>query len=50
MLAAADRAEVDTLTAWRAETTRDFTLRLLRGDDLLAEFGRAVAAELELLR
>jgi medium-chain acyl-[acyl-carrier-protein] hydrolase len=50
VLAAADRAEVDTLTAWRAETTRAFTLRLLRGDDLLAEFGRVVAVELELLR
>jgi len=50
VLAAADRAEVETLTAWRAETTRAFTLRLLRGDDLLAEFGRAVAVELELLR
>jgi len=49
VLAAADRAEVETLTAWRAETTRAFTLRLLRGDDLLAELGRAVAAELELV-
>jgi medium-chain acyl-[acyl-carrier-protein] hydrolase len=49
-LAAAGRAEVDTLVAWRAETTRAFTLRLLRGDDLLAEIGRAVAAELELLQ
>jgi medium-chain acyl-[acyl-carrier-protein] hydrolase len=49
VLAAAERAEVDTLTAWRAETTRAFTLRLLRGDDLLEEMGRAVAAELELL-
>lgn len=49
VLAGAERAEVDALTAWRAETTRAFTLRLLRGDDLLAEIGRAVAAELELL-
>jgi medium-chain acyl-[acyl-carrier-protein] hydrolase len=49
VLAAAERAEVDALIAWRAETTRAFTLRLLRGDDLLAEIGRAVAAELELV-
>ena len=50
VLAAAERMEVDALTAWRAETTSAFTLRLLRGDDVLAEIGRAVAAELELLR
>jgi medium-chain acyl-[acyl-carrier-protein] hydrolase len=50
VLAAAGRAEVETLAAWRAETTRAFTLRLVPGDDVLAEIGRAVAAELELLR
>lgn len=50
VLAAAEREDVDPLVAWRAETTRAFTLRLLRGDGLLAEIGRAVAAELELLR
>ena len=50
VLAAAGRAEVETLTAWRAETTGPFTLRLVPGDDVLAEIGRAVAAELELLR
>jgi surfactin synthase thioesterase subunit len=50
VLAAADWADVEALTAWRAETTRSFTLRLLRGDDVLVEIGRAVAAELELLR
>jgi medium-chain acyl-[acyl-carrier-protein] hydrolase len=49
VLAAAEREDVDALAAWRAETTRAFTLRLLRGDDLLAEIGRAVAAELELV-
>ena len=49
VLAAAEWAEVDALVAWRAETTRSFTLRLLRGDDVLVEIGRAVAAELELL-
>jgi medium-chain acyl-[acyl-carrier-protein] hydrolase len=48
--AAAERTELDALLAWRVETTRAFTLRLLRGDDLLPEIGRAVAAELELLR
>ena len=48
VLAAADWAAVDALTAWRAETTRAFTLRLLPGDDVLVEIGRAVAAELEL--
>ena len=48
VLAAADWAEIDALTAWRAETTRAFTLRLVRGDDVLVEIGRAVAAELEL--
>jgi medium-chain acyl-[acyl-carrier-protein] hydrolase len=47
-LAAAGWAQVDALTAWRAETTGPFTLRLVRGDDALAEIGRAVAAELEL--
>ena len=46
VLADAERAELDALLAWRAETTRAFTLRLLRGDDLLLEIGRAVAAEL----
>jgi medium-chain acyl-[acyl-carrier-protein] hydrolase len=50
VLASADWAEVGDLVAWRAETARAFTLRLLRGDDLLAEIGRAVAAELELLQ
>ena len=49
VLADAGRTELDALLAWRAETTRAFTLRLLRGDDLLGEIGRAVAAELELL-
>jgi medium-chain acyl-[acyl-carrier-protein] hydrolase len=48
VLASAERTEVDALIAWRAETTRAFTLRLLR-DDLLAEIGRAVATELELV-
>lgn len=47
VLAAAERTELDALVAWRAETTSAFTLRLLRDDDLLAEIGRAVAAELE---
>jgi medium-chain acyl-[acyl-carrier-protein] hydrolase len=50
VLAAAGRAEVETLTAWRAETTRAFTLRLVPGDDVLTGIGRAVAAELELLQ
>jgi medium-chain acyl-[acyl-carrier-protein] hydrolase len=49
VLADAESAQLDALLAWRAETTRAFTLRLLRGDDLLAEIGRAVAAELELV-
>jgi medium-chain acyl-[acyl-carrier-protein] hydrolase len=48
VLAAAEWADVGALTAWRAETTRAFTLRLLPGDDVLLEIGRAVAAELEL--
>jgi medium-chain acyl-[acyl-carrier-protein] hydrolase len=48
VLADAEQAQVEALLAWRAETTRAFTLRLLRGDDLLVEIGRAVAAELEL--
>lgn len=50
VLADAGRTDSDALLAWRAETTRAFTLRLLRGDDLLAEIGCAVAAELELVR
>jgi surfactin synthase thioesterase subunit len=49
VLASPERTEVDALIAWRAETTRAFTLRLLRGEDLLPEIGRAVAAELELV-
>jgi medium-chain acyl-[acyl-carrier-protein] hydrolase len=49
VLASAERTEVDALIAWRAETTRAFTLRLLHGEDLLPEIGRAVAAELELV-
>jgi medium-chain acyl-[acyl-carrier-protein] hydrolase len=49
VLASAERTELDALVAWRAETTRAFTLRLLRGDDLLAQIGLAVAAELELV-
>jgi medium-chain acyl-[acyl-carrier-protein] hydrolase len=49
VLGSAERTEVDALVAWRAETTRAFTLRLLHGEDLLPEIGRAVAAELELV-
>jgi surfactin synthase thioesterase subunit len=49
VLGSAERTKVDALLAWRAETTRAFTLRLLHGEDLLPQIGRAVAAELELV-